>query len=479
VRIYPSLNVNPAAEPTLTQGSSGRAVTDLQEALVNAGFNPNGVDGSFGPGTRNAVVAFQRAHGLTADGVVGPNTWRNLAAASNAAPASSGGGSPVLHQGDTGTAVAELQRELAADGFSAGAADGIFGSGTLAAVERFQGAQGLSADGVVGNQTWGALAHPHATGGSGAASGSATVQAGSSGPAVAELQRLLTGLGFDTQGSDGVFGQHTLTALLSFQGAAGLSADGVCGPNTWAKLRAGAVHAGGGVSHGGGATGQATISLGASGPAVTELQQLLARANFSPGAIDGQFGGGTQSAVVGYQVSRGLTPDGVVGPATWQALTSGAPAVNNGPVSAGDLRARILAIAESQIGLIETTNNNDGAILKFPNYFGRGSESWCNDFVSWVYTHAGDNINYAYVPYYLDHLIQTGKWKGQSNPQPGDTVLFDWNGDGTPDHIGIVKSVNGDGTIQTIEGNSAVNGQNEGVWEHTRSMGTILGFGNP
>jgi cell wall-associated NlpC family hydrolase len=32
-----------------------------------------------------------------------------------------------------------------------------------------------------------------------------------------------------------------------------------------------------------------------------------------------------------------------------------------------------------------------------------------------------------------------------SNAQPGDMIIFDWEGDGTPDHVGIVESVNGNG----------------------------------
>src|SRR5712692_7431143 len=54
--------------------SSGPDVTALQQALQAAGFSPGAIDGSFGPGTEAAVIAFQRSNGLAADGVVGPNT---------------------------------------------------------------------------------------------------------------------------------------------------------------------------------------------------------------------------------------------------------------------------------------------------------------------------------------------------------------------------------------------------------------------
>ncbi|MDA8146556.1 MAG: glycosyl hydrolase family 18 protein [Thermaerobacter sp.] len=64
---------------------------------------------------------------------------------------------PLLSYGDRGTAVATLQRELSALGYAPGPADGVFGPDTLAALERFQAAQGLAVDGVDGPQTSAAL----------------------------------------------------------------------------------------------------------------------------------------------------------------------------------------------------------------------------------------------------------------------------------------------------------------------------------
>jgi peptidoglycan L-alanyl-D-glutamate endopeptidase CwlK len=67
--------------PVLQQGSSGPGVTDLQDKLRARGFDPGASDGNFGPGTAAAVAAFQRSAGLTADGVVGPQTAATLDAA--------------------------------------------------------------------------------------------------------------------------------------------------------------------------------------------------------------------------------------------------------------------------------------------------------------------------------------------------------------------------------------------------------------
>ena len=59
-------------------GARGNITRLIQERLNSLGFNCGKVDGIFGGGTRAAVIAFQRAHGLSADGIVGKNTWRAL-----------------------------------------------------------------------------------------------------------------------------------------------------------------------------------------------------------------------------------------------------------------------------------------------------------------------------------------------------------------------------------------------------------------
>jgi peptidoglycan hydrolase-like protein with peptidoglycan-binding domain len=66
--------------PTLQEGSSGPAVTSLQQVLTNGapgewGTTPQGVDGDFGPNTKAAVEAFQAWGGVAVDGVVGDQTW--------------------------------------------------------------------------------------------------------------------------------------------------------------------------------------------------------------------------------------------------------------------------------------------------------------------------------------------------------------------------------------------------------------------
>jgi peptidoglycan hydrolase-like protein with peptidoglycan-binding domain len=78
--------------PTLRQGSSGPDVTALQQKLKDLGFDPNGVDGHFGPGTRDAVIAFQQSKDLQADGIAGPATLAALQLGGSGADANNGGG---------------------------------------------------------------------------------------------------------------------------------------------------------------------------------------------------------------------------------------------------------------------------------------------------------------------------------------------------------------------------------------------------
>ncbi|WP_328435627.1 peptidoglycan-binding protein [Streptomyces sp. NBC_00425] len=59
-------------------GATVEAVAEVQCLVRRHGFDPKGIDGSFGPNTRAAVQGFQRSRGLDADGIVGPMTWREL-----------------------------------------------------------------------------------------------------------------------------------------------------------------------------------------------------------------------------------------------------------------------------------------------------------------------------------------------------------------------------------------------------------------
>ena len=66
------------AEPALHNGSQGEKVWKLQERLQALGYYMDAVDGQYGPGTRDAVIAFQKKNGLDADGLAGEETQKLL-----------------------------------------------------------------------------------------------------------------------------------------------------------------------------------------------------------------------------------------------------------------------------------------------------------------------------------------------------------------------------------------------------------------
>jgi N-acetylmuramoyl-L-alanine amidase len=191
----------------LKPGSQGSEVSELQAMLKLLGYYNATVDGIYSEGTANAVQAFQKAAGIGADGIAGAETWNRLLPAAPAIAASSSPApkpptetapppkstappptaqkpTPVAQQPDTtpdkpstpdkptssspaqvatlpvlkigmqGSAVAGLQERLRSLGFLKGAADGVFGSETDAAVKAAQRNFSLEADGVVGTSTW-------------------------------------------------------------------------------------------------------------------------------------------------------------------------------------------------------------------------------------------------------------------------------------------------------------------------------------
>ena len=142
---------------------------------------------------------------------------------------------PMVYWGCTGDAVKTLQEKLNAKGFHSGNVDGIFGAKTYAAVTAFQKANSLGVDGIVGKLTWAKLydatpvnVTPVTT--------QPMLRTGSRGDAVRKLQELLNAKGYTCGSVDGIFGSKTYAAVLAFQKANGLGADGIVGPLTWAKL---------------------------------------------------------------------------------------------------------------------------------------------------------------------------------------------------------------------------------------------------
>ncbi len=139
-------------------GVTGPEVVDVQRRLERMGSDGLRIDGEFGERTLQAVRRFQRERGLPADGIVGPETWRNLVEAGHRLGDRLLWRSRRMLRGDD---VRDLQHRLNQLGFDAGAEDGIFGPLAHAAVEEFQRNIELPADGVVGPATVAALRRLH------------------------------------------------------------------------------------------------------------------------------------------------------------------------------------------------------------------------------------------------------------------------------------------------------------------------------
>jgi len=130
--------------PVLRRGDRNAAVRVMQYLLEDRGVAVT-VDGIFGPNTESAVKAFQADNDLQQDGIVGELTWSRLIR--------------TLQEGSSGAAVTAIQVILSRIVPPYLDFDGIFGPNTEASVKAFQADNDLQQDGIVGPQTWRALAN--------------------------------------------------------------------------------------------------------------------------------------------------------------------------------------------------------------------------------------------------------------------------------------------------------------------------------
>lgn len=424
---------------TGTWGKMQTLVKEIQNALSKKGYNTNGIDGFAGPATYEAIINFQRASGLMVDGQVGPATREKLLGS-----ASDGGSDSFpLKQGSKGPYVLFLQNSLWIMCINPNGRDGAFGNGTASAVRLFQSNYGLSVDGVVGTATWEKLRS-----------------------VIRPIQQALVNHGYNTGGVDGIAGDKTYNAVLAFQKANGLTADGMVGNATKAKL---------GITGNGGGSGttSATLRVGSNGSLTRYLQRMLNVLGYSM-LVDGSFGTTTQNAVMSFQRKYGLEADGIVGAATWKRLFS----IYRVPASGTGVQKMInVAKHELEWGFSEDNSNN---ITPYGEWYGIQGGAWCAMFVSWCAKQAGiletTVPRFAYCPYGVNAYRNKGKFYSRDSkytPRVGDTIFF-WNSvDRVVGHTGIVVAVYPTSVI-TIEGNA-----NDAVVQKTysRTNTYIHGYG--
>ncbi len=336
------------AASALKVGAEGAEVKKLQTRLKELGYYKGSIDSDYGTGTETAVKNFQQQNGLYVDGVAGANTLNKLYSSSakraptttTATPKPRATATPTprvtavpdtdvyLENGSSGSKVRTLQTRLIELGWLDGSADGSYAGATAYAVKAFQKKHGLWEDGKAGPDTLKIMYSTRASKSSSpVASVGETLQEGSNSEAVKAMQKRLKELDYLSGSADGSFGTATKAAVIAFQTANGLKADGKAGMATLNVLysddaKSADTLVSSGSNSGAGVTvnGYTTLREGDSGEAVKKLQRALKNRGYYSGSIDGNYGSGTVAAVTAFQQRNGLRVDGAAGPSTQTAL---------------------------------------------------------------------------------------------------------------------------------------------------------------
>ena len=148
-------------------------------------------------------------------------------------------------------------------------------------------------------------------------------------------------------------------------------------------------------------------------------------------------------------------------------------------------------IIDKALSYLYTYDGGTNEVIFNDRYYGEHVSGekypWCAAFVYCIFEECGaSNLFYdgkktAYCP----TVHQWGKEKGLTVPisegQYGDIVLFDWNGDGVADHVGFTITRNGNGTYETVEGNTSTYNYTNGgyVLKMTRYYSSIIAIIRP
>lgn len=131
------------------------------------------------------------------------------------------------------------------------------------------------------------------------------------------------------------------------------------------------------------------------------------------------------------------------------------------------MQTKILDFALSYVGTKESPANSNRT--NFGEWFGLNGVAWCGIFASFCYSKAGYALGamdylkgFAGVPFALKMFTKRGEVITAAQAQPGDLVIFDWDGNNVPDHVGIFKAHKDATHFETVEGNTAVGNDSNG-----------------
>lgn len=305
-------DVEAARAAWLKKGDDGDDVKVLQQHLKDTLFYTGKIDSVFGDDVHAAVVQFQKAAGIQADGIAGEKT-KDMLYNRSASMFNTGHPLRSLYSGCRGYDVKLLQQRLFELNYFNAPVTGYFCDKTAAAVRAFQKDNGMYADGkadaIVRRHLWPSTAENEPD-------QYPKLEKGDAGTYVTQAQMRLKAAGFLDDTADGVYGENTLAAVKSFQKAYKLKADGKIGRDTWALLMT--IDLDKAAPE---ATAKSTLVLrpGDKGAEVKELQEYLVKLGFKI-AIDGKYGKETTAAVKAFQQVHSLKIDGKAGPNTLSCI---------------------------------------------------------------------------------------------------------------------------------------------------------------
>ncbi len=307
----------------------GPDVLAVQRRLQELGFDPQVIDGLFGPITEEAVAAFQRSRRLEPNGVVDDRTFRALGfAAPGPTPPAPGGpwGRPkeisiLIDTGARRMTVYSGRQVLRVYPVAVGKPSTPTPPGDWRIMTKI-----VNPDWNALGTRWMGLSIPHGNYGIHGTNNPASIGHAVSNGCIRlhnenveelfEWARIGTPVRIVRGGGSGQpqppGGQDGNRGGQDGNGGGQGGNRGSQGGNR-----------GGQGGSGSGEGGRPVLSRGSSGSDVVDLQNRLRQLGLYSGPVDGRFGPATEAAVRAFQQSRGLAVDGIVGPATWRALGSG------------------------------------------------------------------------------------------------------------------------------------------------------------